>query len=197
MTRIVTSIPLLYLLLLIPAARPVWHLFAQDWYYPDLMFQTGVWSIYLLILTISVSPALAVIRLIGHGKALGRWLLPRRRHFGLVSAIYAFVHVAHYLLYTSDVEIIWIELFQLAFLTGWGSLLIFAVLAATSNGPSARYLGSTWKTLHLLIYPAAALAFWHWSLFDFHPTRWIFWAGVFCVPKLIQFAATRSRKLLA
>ncbi len=186
MTRILNSFPLLYLLLLWPGHVTIWDLYGREWYYPEMMHISGVWSIRLLILCIAVTPVLRLINWIGHGKALGRWLLPRRRHFGLASGIYAFVHLAHYVMHAEDLADIWIEAFDLAFLTGWISLLIYAALTVTSNDWSVIRLGRWWKKLHLLVYPAAAFAFWHWYLFDFHIDRAGFWAALFCAPKLIQ-----------
>lgn len=186
MSRLLHSIPLLYLVLLWPGHIAILDLYTREWYYPQMMHISGVWSVRLLILTIAVTPALRVINWLGKGKALGRWLIPRRRHFGLASAVYAFVHLTHYVLHTPDLEEIWIEAFDLALLTGWISLIVYAALTLTSNDASTRKMGRRWKCMHVLIYPAAGLVFWHWYLFDFHFDRAGFWAAMFCAPKAVQ-----------
>ena len=47
--------------------------------------------------------------------------------------------------------------------------MIFLALAITSNNGSVRKLGKKWKSLHRLVYVAAALVFAHWILTAFEP----------------------------
>lgn len=197
MNRLLHSIPLLYVALLWPGHIAIWDLYTREWYYPQMMHISGVWSVRLLVLTIAVTPALRVINWLGKGKALGRWLIPRRRHFGLASAIYAFVHLVHYVLYTRYLGEIWIEAFDLALLTGWIGLIIYIALTLTSNAWSTRHMGRGWKRLHLLIYPTTALVLWHWYLFDFHIDRVGFWALMICLPKLVQWSLTLTKRYRA
>ncbi len=193
MIRFLNSIPVLYLVMLWPSGSVLYGLYDQDWYYPQMMYDSGVWSIRFLILTIAVSPVLTVINRIGHGQALGRWLLPRRRHFGLASAIYAGLHLLHYVLEVWSLETVLFDVWYLEYTVAWIAVLILLGLAATSNRWSLRRLGRRWKSLHMLIYPAAALSFWHWYLFDYYVARVLFWVVVFCTPKIIQYGLKHPR----
>ena len=184
MTRILHSITLLYALMLIPAWPLIIGLFDDAGYYPQLMYDSGLWAVYFLIITIAVSPMLLLINRIGVGTAFGRWLLKRRRHFGLATAIYASLHLGHYLAEADDVPTILAEMLAFKISVGWIAFLIMAVLAVTSNNTAIRKLGRRWKTLHNWIYPAAALTFLHWYLFDWYTARVMFWVGVFCAVKV-------------
>lgn len=184
MARIVNSIPLLYIIMLWPGRYSIWGLLVAEWYYPWMMYESGIWSIRLLILTIAVTPTLALINRLGRGKAVGRWLLQRRRHFGLASFIYASAHLAHYVLETNNLRFMLSEMIELRFAVGWLGFAIFAALAMTSNNGSKQYLGRKWKTLHLWIYPAAAMTFLHWYFFDFFTGRVLYWLAIFIGVKL-------------
>lgn len=92
MTRIFNSITFLYAIMLIPVWPIACGFFDESAYYPQLMYDSGLWSVYFLIITIAVSPTLLLINRIGIGAPLGRWQLKRRRHFGLAVAIYAGLH---------------------------------------------------------------------------------------------------------
>ena len=185
MFRIVNSIPLLYLIMLWPGRYTVLGL-VEDWYYPQMMYDTGVWSVRLLIVTIAVSPTLLLINRLGRGRAFGIWLLKRRRHFGLGSFIYAALHLAHYVLETADLPTMLIDVVLLEYLVGWIAFVVFAALAITSNDWSTRRMGTNWKRLHYLIYPGTALTFFHWYLFDFFTERVLFWIGVFVGVKALH-----------
>jgi len=140
------------------------------------------------------APILRVINAIGHGKAFGRWLLRVRRHLGIVSAIYAALHVAHYIRDAGTLGQVWGELTDLKIALGWAAFILMMALALTSNAASVRRLGKRWKTLHLWVYPAAALIFVHWYMFDFVTARVVFWAALFCAPKLVQIILSRSAR---
>lgn len=184
MSRILNSITLLYGVMLYPAIPLIWGFFDPGGYYPQLMFDSGMWGIYFLIITIAVTPTLLLINRIGIAKPVGRWLLKRRRHFGLATAIYAGIHMLHYLLDADDLATILAEMLEFKISIGWVAMIIMILLAATSNAASIRKLGRRWKTLHNWIYPAAALTFLHWYLFDWFTSRVLFWVGVFCAVKL-------------
>jgi sulfoxide reductase heme-binding subunit YedZ len=190
MKRAIASIPLLYAFLLAPGFSSIWGLYDRTWYYPQLMHDSGLWSVQLLLITIAVSPILRVINLLGTGHEIGRWLLKRRRHFGIASFVFAMVHLVHYLLYTDVFYDIAYDAITFRFATGWAALLIFAALAVTSNNTAVRALGRRWKKLHLWIYPAIGLTFFHWYLFDHFTGRVIFWfvvaLGIKCSHFLLQ-----------
>ncbi|MDA8585305.1 ferric reductase-like transmembrane domain-containing protein [Rhodobacteraceae bacterium] len=183
--RLLNSLPVLYLIMLWPGRFAVQGLF-EEWYYPQMMYDTGVWSVRLLMVTIAVSPTLVLINRLGRGRAFGKWLLQRRRHFGLGSFIYAALHLVHYVLETADLTEMAIEFTLLEYLTGWLAFVIFAALALTSNNWAARLLGPNWKRLHYWVYPAAALTFWHWYLLDFLTERVLFWIAIFIGIKAIH-----------
>ena len=184
MSRILNSIPLLYVLMLFPGRLSIWDIFHGTWYYPQMMSESGQLSIWYLILTLAVTPMLMVINRVGRGAAIGIWLLRRRKHFGLGSFIFATVHALHYIRDTGDLGSLWFEAFYIEILVGWLALVIFLVLALTSNRASTRRLGRWWKPLHRFVYLAAALSFLHWYLFDWNTERVMLWVGIFCTIKL-------------
>jgi len=184
MTRILNSITLLYAIMLIPAWPLAYGFVDEGAYYPQLMFDSGLWAVYFLIITVAVSPMLLIINRVGYGAPIGRWLLKRRRHFGLATAIYATLHLLHYLLDADDLATILTETVEFKITVGWLAFLIMAALAVTSNNTSIRKMGRSWKTLHNWIYPAAGLTFLHWYLFDWYTARVMFWVGVFCAVKI-------------
>ncbi|WP_299724404.1 ferric reductase-like transmembrane domain-containing protein [uncultured Tateyamaria sp.] len=187
------SIPLFYAALLWPGRYTIAGLFDPEAYYPALMYDSGVWSLRLLIAAIAVTPILLAINRLGRGQALGRWLLRRRRHLGLASAFYAVLHMVHYLLEVRTLDAVLFDAVLLEYAVGWLSFVLLAALAVTSNDASVRRLGRNWKRLHLWVYPAGALAFWHWYLLDWYVGRVVFWVALFLVPPLLQWMLRRIR----
>ncbi|WP_299748091.1 ferric reductase-like transmembrane domain-containing protein [uncultured Tateyamaria sp.] len=190
----VQSVPVFYLAMLWPGRSAFRGLWSTDAYYPAIMYDSGAWSVWLLIATLSVTPILLLINRIGRVQGFGRWLLRRRRHLGLGSAIYAALHLWYYLAHERSLPAVLFDLWQLEFAVGWLSFALFVILALTSNAWSVRRLGRKWKSLHLLVYPAAALALWHWHLLDWYVGRSIFWCGVCLVPLVIRPALRRVRR---
>lgn len=186
MKRILTSIPLLYLLMLWSGWRTLLDLIDGDWYYPQMMLQTGLLSIWFLTLTLSVTPTLIIINRIGRGAPLGIWLLRRRKHFGLMCFIFSLAHLLHYIRHASSFSNIWIEAFYIEFAVGWLAFVIFTGLAITSNRVSVRKMGKSWKPIHRLVYVAAGLSFLHWYLFDELTERVLFWLAVLLLVKLVH-----------
>jgi sulfoxide reductase heme-binding subunit YedZ len=186
MIKLLNSLLLFYVVALIPGRYAIQGLFDASWYYAQMMYDSGVWSIRFLLITICISPVLFLLSRLGRGRALGRWLLQRRRHFGLVSFVYAGIHLAHYTLETGDLGEMFLDIFGFDFASGWLAFVLFAALAVTSNTASVRRLGRAWKTLHLWIYPAIGLTFLHWYLFDPLTARVLFWLGLFVGVKLLH-----------
>lgn len=184
MTRILNSMTLLYAIMLYPAWPIAYGFVDEGAYYPQLMFDSGLWGIYFLVITIAVTPTLLIINRIGYGASIGRWLLKRRRHFGLATGIYAGLHMMHYLLEADGIETILDETLELKFATAWIAMIIMILLSVTSNNASIRKMGRKWKRLHNWVYPAAAFTFLHWYLFDWNTARVMFWLGIFCAIKL-------------
>lgn len=188
MLRLINSIPLLYLAMLWPGRWAIWGLVDQTLYYPWMMYDSGIWSIRLLILTLAVTPVLMLINRLGRGKAFGRWLLPRRRHLGLGSFVHSTVHLLHYTIETASLRFMWVEATALELAVGWGAFVVFLALAVTSNNRATRAMGRQWKRLHVWVYPAAGLTFLHWYLFDFFTERVLFWLGILIGVKLVHLA---------
>ena len=187
------SLTLFYALLLWPGRYAFWGVVDTAAYYPALMYDSGVWSIRLLIAALAVTPVLLAINRIGRGQTLGRWLLPRRRHLGIASALYAGVHLFHYLRAVGGLGAVVFDLRLLAYQTGWASLIILCALAATSNARAVRAMGRGWKRLHLWVYPAGVLALWHWYLLDWYTSRVLFWCAIFAVPIIAKWGLRRLR----
>ena len=90
------------------------------------------------------------------------------------------------MLETNSLKFILTDILALEFAVGWLGFVIFAVLAMTSNNWSVRYLGRAWKRLHFWVYPAAALTFLHWYLFDEFTGRVLYWLAILIGVKLIH-----------
>ena len=182
----IRSIPLLYFVLILPGYRALVGLVDRTLYYPEMMYISGVWSVTLLCLTISVSPLLTIIRTLGFGIKLGQWFMKRRKHFGLASFIYAATHTLHYVFYTGSFDLILSESIQFEIALGWVAFFVLIALALTSNKASTHKLGRNWKRLHNLIYPSIALSLFHWLLFDAFTKELYFWFGCFVLIKVIH-----------
>ncbi len=187
------SIPLLYLVILWTGWTSVFDLVHQNWYYPQMMHESGYLSIWYLILTLSITPVLILVSRLKRGVGFGRWLLRRRKHFGIACFIYAAVHTLHYVRYINDFSLIWLEALDLEYLVGWLGLVLFMVLAATSNRASVRKLGRHWKPLHRLVYLATAMTWLHWYLFEFFTGEVVVWGVVLVLGRLLP----RGLRLLA
>jgi sulfoxide reductase heme-binding subunit YedZ len=136
-------------------------------FYGEVVHETGVYSIRLLLLTLAVTP----LRLMFPGRAWTRWLVKRRRYFGVASFVYALLHTVVYAERLGSLPPILADAIDPGMLTGWLALVIFAALAATSNDWSTARLARAWKSLHRTVYAAALLSFAHWVLVAFDPTQ--------------------------
>jgi sulfoxide reductase heme-binding subunit YedZ len=147
------SLPLLSL------ARSVfWGALAAD-PYPPAIQATGLWSLRLLLLGLALSPLARAAR--------WSWPLDVRRMVGLFAAFYALVHLLVWAKdYGFDGRFLASEIAARSYLAvGLAGALLLAPLAATSTDGSLRRLGArTWRRLHWLIYPAAALAYLHFVM---------------------------------
>ena len=120
---------------------------------------TGDWSLYLLLVTLAVTPARHIL-------AAPRLLLARRT-LGLWAFGYAALHL---ILYAFDLDLdlrrVASEIVLRAYLTiGAVALLGLAALAATSWDRAVRRLGAArWNGLHRLVYPGALLSVIHFLL---------------------------------
>lgn len=167
------------------AAPGVWWTlsFADDsLVYGEFVHRTGLFSLQLVILALAVTP---LCRLLPSGVC--RWLRRSRRHFGVASFAYLLMHAGAYLIRQPWARVL-DDAITAAYATAWLGFVIMLALAVTSNDSSVRRLGRRWKTLHRLVYPAAALAFVHWLLTAFAPAD--------AVPWLLLLAAVEGLRLV-
>lgn len=117
----------------------------------------GDWCLRFLLITLAVTP---LRRITGWG-----WLLRLRRMLGLYAFFYAVVHFASYVAFDHvfDVVAILKDVVKRPFITvGFTALLLLVPLAATSTNAMVRRLGAkSWRALHRLVYPIAALGVLH------------------------------------
>lgn len=117
----------------------------------------GLWALWLLIAGLCISP-------IQRNTPLR--LLKLRRPIGVLAFIYVLVHFLTWLVL--DVQIpsqIWADIVKRPYVTvGMVAMLLLLPLALTSNDWSIRKLGSKWRQLHWLVYPAVILAAVHMIL---------------------------------
>jgi sulfoxide reductase heme-binding subunit YedZ len=140
----------------------------------EAIHRTGDWAIRFLILALAVTPARAVLN----------W--PRvvllRRMLGVAAAAYAGLHL---LLYVADQKWnLWTvasEIVLRFYLTiGFVVVLALAALAITSTDGWQRHLRQRWKQLHRLVFPATALALFHYALQSkINVTDALAWSGLF------------------
>ena len=116
----------------------------------------GLWSLRFLIAGLAVTP------LQRHG---GPRLMRYRRALGVLAFIYVALHVAVYAVLDQglDLSAILADIWKRPYITvGLAAFLILLPLAATSTDPMVKRLGAlAWRRLHLLVYPAVALAALH------------------------------------
>ncbi|NVO22619.1 protein-methionine-sulfoxide reductase heme-binding subunit MsrQ [Donghicola mangrovi] len=117
----------------------------------------GLWALWLLIAGLCISP-------IQRNTPLR--LLKLRRPIGVLAFMYVLVHFLTWLVL--DVQIpsqIWADIVKRPYVTvGMVAMLLLLPLALTSNDWSIRKLGSKWRQLHWLVYPAVILAAIHMIL---------------------------------
>jgi sulfoxide reductase heme-binding subunit YedZ len=165
-TQIVGSYRLLALLLALPWAWLALG-YAADWlFYGEVVHASGEWAMRFLLAALAVTP----LRRLFPRHVWTAWLLPRRRYLGVAAFAYAMLHAIVYLQRIADLPRILAEAAEAGLLTGWIGLALFLPLAITSNDASVRRLGPAWKTLHRLVYAAAAASFAHWILVAFDRT---------------------------
>jgi sulfoxide reductase heme-binding subunit YedZ len=142
-----------------PGVRIVW-MYTRGMFIVDPVRQittiTGRTALILLLLTLACRP---LSRILGLGE-----LLAVRRPLGLYSFGYA---AAHFLVFAAwdyqlNLDLLGPALLSQRFvLVGLVAFLLMIPLAITSTKGWIRRLGRRWKTLHWLVYPAAALVIGH------------------------------------
>ncbi len=149
----------LFGLCLLPVAYIVW-LIVSDGLGTDpvktLVHLTGDWTIYLLLITLGVSPLRTWLKQPG--------LLRYRRMLGLFAWFYASVHLLLVITYIFgwDWGVTLEELSERPYvIAGFLAWLLMVPLGLTSNNLAVRKLRQNWRRLHLLVYPAALAAWLH------------------------------------
>jgi sulfoxide reductase heme-binding subunit YedZ len=119
---------------------------------------TGDWALYMLCITLAVTPLRKLTGL--------NWMLKLRRMLGLFTFFYALMHFITFIWFDHffDLQAIWKDVLKRPFITvGFAAFLMLVPLAATSTNAMVRRLGGKrWQALHRLIYVIAPLAILHY-----------------------------------
>ncbi len=117
----------------------------------EITFSTGHWTLYLLLITLAISPLRKITHL--------NWLIRFRRLVGLFAFFYGCLHLMTYLWFDKffDVHEIVKDIYKRPFITaGMTAWALMFPLALTSTTGSIRRLGGKrWRALHRLIYASA------------------------------------------
>ncbi len=162
----------LWLLLSLPALPLFADFYHDQRYYPEIMHRSGVLACQLLSVALGITPLRMVAakftgKIPGSIFAAAGWLMRRRRYLGVASCAYALIHTAFYFRWAEDIETVVAQWADPELLVGWIALVIFVLLAMTSNDFSVRFMGRKWKSLHRWVYPCVVLSFAHWLWFDY------------------------------
>lgn len=121
-----------------------------------LTHETGEWTLRFLLITLSVTPARQILKLV--------WLIKFRRMLGLFSFFYATLHFITYIWFDQyfDWSEIVKDIIERPFITvGFAAFVMLIPLALTSNKMMMRRLKKNWVKLHKLIYVIAVLGVLH------------------------------------
>jgi sulfoxide reductase heme-binding subunit YedZ len=174
MSRFLERPYLLWLFLSLPGTWWLYAYWQDEIFYGEMLHYTGELAAHLLIVTLAVTP----LGLMFPGKGWVRWLKSRRRYLGVAVFAYAMLHTLVYIQRRPELAYILEEARTFAMWSGWLALLLFLIMAATSNNLSVGVLGKGWKQLHRVVYVAAVLTFVHWILTAFDPVTGIIHLGV-------------------
>ena len=186
------------LALYLPALPFMVDFFLNERYYAELMYLSGLYSVQLLLLTLSVTP----LRRCFHRLPAGaqkmllptmRWLIRFRRQFGIATFAYALIHAGIYIQYNVPLADILTEALDMELLVGWISLGILLILAMTSNDGSVNRLGSWWPRLHMVVHPVSLLVFIHWFLFEFFGYTIYVLAGILLLMQVVRVSISEKR----
>lgn len=153
-------LPWLWIVLALPALAMAVG-FARGTDAADLLHPSGEMSARLMIVAMMIGP---LAHLVGRHRPAMRWLLARRRAFGVAAALYALLHLLFYVRDMETLSAMWEEIGAPGIWTGWVALALMLPLLVTSNNRSMRMLRAGWKTLQRLVYPLALFTVIHWGL---------------------------------
>jgi len=123
-----------------------------------LLHPTGEFSARFLIISMILTP----LRMLFPGSGFWRWMMKRRRYFGVAAFAYAALHTLLYIIDMGTLQAILGEVLALGIWTGWLAFFIFIPLAITSNNWSVRKMGPAWKKMQRWVYLAAVGTLLHW-----------------------------------
>jgi methionine sulfoxide reductase heme-binding subunit len=134
----------------------------------EITLSTGHWTLYLLLITLAISPLRKITHL--------NWLIRFRRLVGLFAFFYGCLHLMTYLWFDKffDVHEIVKDVYKRPFITaGMTAWALMFPLALTSTAASIRRLGGRrWQALHRLVYASAIAGVIHfWWLVKRDVTR--------------------------
>lgn len=118
---------------------------------------TGDWTLYLLMITLSLTPVRLVLGM--------NWVIRLRRMSGLMSFFYLCLHFLAFFWFDHNFDFaqMWQDIVKRPFITvGMAAFLGMIMLALTSNNWSIHWLGRRWKQLHQLVYLVAILGILHY-----------------------------------
>ncbi len=187
--RLLNSYYFLWLLLSVPGVATVIRYLIGDTFYGEVVHFTGDLSAQLLIVTMAATP----LRLLFPTHEWTRWLVRRRRYFGIAAFGYAALHTGVYLARTESFGRILSDATEAGLFTGWLAFAIFVPLAMTSNDRSVRRLGIMWKRIHRWVYAAAVLTFAHWLLVAFDPMPGVYHLLVLAALEAVRITKARAR----
>lgn len=159
MRTILNSRAMVWAVLALPALLMLLAFIQGEADFADLLHPTGETSVRLMILAMILAPLAAII---GHPVWL-RWLIARRRYFGVAAFCYALLHLIFYAIDMQTLADMLAEFAAPGIWTAWAAFALMVPLAITSNDAAVRLLRAGWKRLQRLAYPTALLTLLHWG----------------------------------
>ena len=185
---LVNSRCFLWAALALPALYMMYGYWRETLVYGEVVHSSGEMSARLLILTMAATP----LCLLFPRAAWPRWLMQRRRYFGVAAFAYALLHASVYIARQADLDSIVADALEVAMWTGWVAFFVMLALAATSNDGSVRRLRGNWKRLHRWVYAAALLTFLHWVLSAFDPVPGAIHAAILLALETCRIVKARA-----
>ncbi len=134
--------------------------FLEDYDFPVFSLAiraSGAWAFIFIFLALAVTPVQKLTRQL--------WLGELRRPLGVFAFLYCLLHLAVYIVIGQKWRFEYVipdARLAPSRIPGWAATVLLVPLALTSADFMVRWLGGkAWKRLHLLVYPATALAIWH------------------------------------